>query len=77
MRIPSWFYSDPHFFHHNIIRYCERPYANVQEMNKNLIEKFNAKVGINDDVIFVGDMFLFEGPSPKRGATASDSQLTT
>jgi calcineurin-like phosphoesterase family protein len=58
MRIPSWFYSDPHFFHHNIIRYCERPYANVQEMNKDLIERFNAKVGINDDVVFVGDMFF-------------------
>jgi calcineurin-like phosphoesterase family protein len=55
-----WFYSDPHFFHHNIIRYANRPYQNVEDMNQDLILKLNSKVGKNDKVIFVGDMFFFK-----------------
>jgi calcineurin-like phosphoesterase family protein len=43
-----WFYSDPHFFHHNIIRFSNRPYQNVEEMNQDLIHKFNSKVGKED-----------------------------
>lgn len=55
-----WFYSDPHFFHHNIIRFTNRPYKNVEEMNQDLVHRFNSKVGKEDKVIFVGDMFFFK-----------------
>lgn len=55
-----WFYSDPHFFHHNIIRFTNRPYSNVEEMNQDLVLRFNSRVGKDDKVIFVGDMFFFK-----------------
>jgi calcineurin-like phosphoesterase family protein len=55
-----WFYSDPHFFHNNIIRFTNRPYQNVEEMNQDLVNRFNSRVGKNDKVIFVGDMFFFK-----------------
>ena len=36
-----FFISDLHFFHNNIIRFCNRPYNDVYEMNFKLI-----KIGI-------------------------------
>lgn len=32
-----WFTSDTHFFHDNIIRFSNRPFANAFEMNEELI----------------------------------------
>lgn len=32
-----FFTSDTHFYHANIIRFCERPFRNVEEMNETLI----------------------------------------
>jgi len=39
-----FFTADEHFGHANIIKYCNRPYKNVEEMNKDLIARFNKKV---------------------------------
>ena len=47
--------SDTHFGHANIIRYCDRPFATVDEMNRSLIENWNSVVSNNDIVIHVGD----------------------
>ena len=33
--------SDSHFYHENIIKYCNRPYSSVDEMNADMIEKWN------------------------------------
>lgn len=50
-----FFTSDTHFFHQNIIRYCNRPFSSVEEMNEKLIEKWNNVVGKNDVVWHLGD----------------------
>ena len=50
--------GDPHFFHKNIISYCNRPYANVDEMNEDLIRKWNSVVS-NDDTIWINGDFAF------------------
>jgi len=55
-----WITSDHHFFHRNIIKYCNRPFNSVSEMNEFMIKKWNEKVGDNDIVLHLGD-FAFKG----------------
>lgn len=50
--------SDTHFGHGNIIRFCNRPYSSVEEMNKDLIERFNAKSSRDTTVYHLGDVFF-------------------
>ena len=51
----TWFTSDTHFGHANIIKYSNRPFASVDEMDRALIANWNAKVGQYDVVRFLGD----------------------
>lgn len=50
-----FFSSDQHFGHANIIKYCERPFADVPEMNKALIDRWNDTVRHGDTVFVLGD----------------------
>lgn len=65
MKNNTWFWADPHFNHANIIKYCGRPFASVDEMNEALIENYNSVVGVNDVVWCLGD-FCF---GPKENIT--------
>lgn len=47
--------SDTHFGHHNIIEYEARPFQDVEEMNHELIKRWNQVVGPKDLVYFLGD----------------------
>lgn len=47
--------SDTHFGHKNIIRYCNRPFSSVDEMNEHMIMKWNSVVSDEDTVWFLGD----------------------
>ncbi len=60
-----WFTSDHHFFHNNIIKLCDRPFKNLDEMHEALIRNWNAKVKHNEIVYLLGD-FLFGGMSRLR-----------
>jgi len=51
-----WLISDTHFDHENIIKYCARPFADVQEMNEILLRNWNNTVKDIDTVYFLGDM---------------------
>lgn len=53
-----YFTADTHFDHANIIRFCNRPFATVEEMNEALIANWNHKVHGNDTVYILGDMFF-------------------
>jgi len=55
-----WFTADNHFFHENIIKFCERPFKNVEDMNQKLIQNWNAVVTKDSDVIIAGD-FIHSG----------------
>ncbi len=47
--------SDQHFFHHNIIKYCDRPFDNVDEMHHFMIQEWNKVVQLNDIIVHLGD----------------------
>ena len=53
-----YFTADTHFDHANIIRFCDRPFTTVEEMNEALIANWNRKVHANDTVFIMGDMFF-------------------
>jgi calcineurin-like phosphoesterase family protein len=45
-----FFTADQHFGHKNIIKYCNRPFSSVEEMNKVMIDRWNEIVGKEDTV---------------------------
>lgn len=53
-----FFISDTHFGHANIIRFCNRPFGTIEEMDEALVANWNGKVGGNDTVYFLGDLFF-------------------
>ena len=54
----TYYTSDTHFGHHNIIEYCNRPYANVREMNLEMERIWNETVSPTDTVYHLGDFAL-------------------
>lgn len=53
-----FFSSDPHYFHQNVIKYCNRPYLTVEEMNEDLVKRWNSVVKPEDTVFVLGDFSL-------------------
>jgi len=47
--------SDHHFSHKNIIKYCNRPFTSVEDMNIYMMKKWNDKVRPFDLVFHLGD----------------------
>jgi len=61
----NWYTSDTHFGHNNIIKYSNRPFKTVNEMDAKIIQNLWTKVGPEDDLWILGD-FAF-------GAKSKDS----
>ena len=59
--------SDLHFGHNNVLKFCNRPFADTKEMEKKLIENWNNVVTNEDYVFILGDVFWFNhGSDMKR-----------
>ena len=54
----TWFTSDQHWGHFNVIKYCKRPFDSVEEMDEVMIDRWNDVVGVDDKVYHLGDVTL-------------------
>ena len=66
-----WIYSDPHYHHGNVIEYANRPFNDVNHMNKEMIKRHNFLINKQDKVFILGD-FCF---SDKKKTKEIVSQL--
>lgn len=58
--------SDLHLGHKNIIRYCNRPFSSVGDMDRTLVDRWNRAIHPADTVIFLGDLTLSRSKHPRE-----------
>lgn len=56
--VDPWVWSDQHLGHANIIEYCSRPFNDVAEMDEMFFSEWEATVGSEDTVVFIGDLAM-------------------
>lgn len=56
----NFYTADTHFGHKNVIESCGRPFSSVDEMDAEMIRRWNVVVGKDDTVFHIGD-FAFCG----------------
>jgi len=59
--------SDLHLGHFNIIEYTKRPFKTLEEMNGEIIRRWNERVKPNDTIIHLGDFCFKNSPGGKEG----------
>ena len=57
-----WFTSDWHLDHANTMKYCNRPFRDVGEMNRTITNNFFNVVRQGDTLYFLGDLSFGEKP---------------
>ena len=53
----NFYISDLHFGHKNCLSFDKRPFFTLKEMEEELIKRWNERVGRNDNVYILGDLF--------------------
>lgn len=53
-----WLISDTHHGHHNIIKYCDRPFSGPTEMDDFMVETWNSVVKPQDKIYHLGDVYM-------------------
>lgn len=56
-----WVTSDHHFGHVNVIKYCDRPFRTVEDMDQTMIDRWNEVVRPGDTVYHLGDFAFGKG----------------
>lgn len=56
--VTDYFTADLHLGHENIIKYCDRPFSGVEEMNAAIVANWNAIVAPDDTVHVLGDVVM-------------------
>ena len=54
----QYFISDPHMGHYNCIRFDNRPFKDVEEMNNEMISAINKRCKADDDLYILGDFCM-------------------
>lgn len=60
-----YFTADTHFWHKNVLKYCDRPFHDIEHMNNTIINNWNEIVSKDDNVYIVGD-FAFSGITKQK-----------
>lgn len=55
----TWFTSDEHYGHRNICELSGRPFASLEEMERELARRFNERVAADDLTIHIGDFSFY------------------
>lgn len=58
----NFYISDTHFGHANILRFDERPFSSVEEMEEELVRRWNGVVQKGDTVYILGDFCWLKEP---------------
>lgn len=61
-----WFTADCHIGHYNCIKFCKRPFQTAEEMDKEIIRRWNEKVAPDDTIYIIGDFIWRGGKGFKR-----------
>lgn len=56
----TFYIADLHFGHKNVLKYDNRPFFTVEEMDKTMIENWNRVVEVNDTVYVLGDIAWYD-----------------
>lgn len=59
--------SDEHFGHFNILKYCQRPFKTIEQMNETIIKNHNERIKKEDTCLIVGDFCFKNSPNGKEG----------
>ena len=49
--------SDLHFYHKNIIKYCNRPFEDIYQMNEKILSEFD-NLPANSTILNLGDLYV-------------------
>jgi len=61
----NYYISDMHLGHNNVLRFDNRPFTSVEEMDRTLIEYWNMRVREDDHVYVVGDFSYKSAYAPE------------
>ena len=61
----TYFTADLHLGHEGIIRFCNRPFDSMSEMDKALVQNWNSRITDRDDVYILGDIFHKSKENPE------------
>ncbi len=59
----KYYIADTHFGHENVLAFDNRPFSDVEEMDREMIHIWNRTVGAEDEVYIVGD-FAYHNKRP-------------
>ena len=55
-----WFSADFHLSHKNIIKYCNRPFQDVEVMDNTILGNLRTKLKSDDILYYLGDLTFYE-----------------
>lgn len=52
-----WFTSDTHFGHENVLKFTDRPWETIWQMNDAIVDNINGRVAVDDELYILGEWF--------------------